>query len=180
MFSKHVNIAPSLLRVPRNPIPPWESKPVGGKNKKSGTSKSSLLLAWAGCSQEEPSSTKGGMKESLPRRNTLSQAHCSESSTLGHGLPIKCSFRWPWPVLGRELRTGCGVKTQHACLWTQWPVWLENSGESIKPSNGAWGTRALNDRIFTFILVSRPRRYAHLFICVHPTDLSVFDNSRPG
>lgn len=131
MISKHVNIATFLPSAPRNLILLRENKAVRSKNKEAMTSKSRLLLVWAGCPPEEPS-TKCGIKESLPRRkDTLSQAHCSESSILRHSWPIKCSFPWPWPILGRELRMGCGVRSQHACSWMKWLVYLENSVEQV-------------------------------------------------
>lgn len=83
-FSKHVSTAPFLLSTPRSLIlSVGKQTSQWGVNKKAVTSKSRLPLVRAGCPQDEPS-MKCGSKETLPRgKNTFSQAHCSESSTLG-------------------------------------------------------------------------------------------------
>lgn len=141
------------------------NKPVWSKNKKIITSKSRVQLVWAGCPQGEPS-TKCSIKESLPRRkNALSQAHRSESSTLRRSWPIKCSFFSPWPFLGRE--QGWGVRWKlHLCLLIKEinSLFGKLSGESIKPISSALQTSDLTE-FFTFMFVSEPGKYSliHLY-----------------
>lgn len=84
VFSKHVSIAPFLHTQDSHPPVGKQTSHWGIRTKKAMTSESWVLLVWAGCPQEEPS-TKCGIKVSLRRRkNTSSQAYCSESSTLRH------------------------------------------------------------------------------------------------
>lgn len=136
---------------------------MGSKNKKAVTSKSWVLLVWAGCPQEEPS-PKCGIRKGLPRRKMpVSQADCSESSTLRQSQQ-RCSFLWPWPVLGR-VKVG----------WTLHPCLLINgiAGES-QTNSWCLADKWPNWRIFLLLYLSQDPENTHFFIRIHPTNICIW------